>query len=472
MPDLETLLKEAQQKQKDAPPKKFSRGNRPDRFIRDASPAPVSDAQAQASTAIAESAAAKSTIAQTQSSPKTSAAVENATASFAIAEPATASFAAATPAIEKPAQAEPAIASITKEHSATAKDAVVISTSEAGGPKKSTQAEFAIAKSTIAALADKKHGYTRIDNYVFDSLLPQLADAGASIVYLYLWRRTIGFQRISVDLSHQIIADAVGLSKRTVQDAIYKLNEKGLIRTVRAYSTAIPQHFIQKPWATGMENDAIADTAVEASATATAASTYSENRHAAIAEAATNKRNSSNKENKTLSLPEALRERLAALTEAQAEREKKEFFSLSKQFPGEENEIIEALLFLEATGRDLSGQPLRSAIGLLRTNYPQIRNYLREQKSSQGALDARRKFEQDSRAQEHLKAQLEVEEFRSREVAFVSKYPDASAQEAAIEEWAKSAPWIKDKRGVLARQFAINAWASQHEDKTGTPAKL
>ena len=26
------------------------------------------------------------------------------------------------------------------------------------------------------------------------------------------------------------------------------------------------------------------------------------------------------------------------------------------------------------------------------------------------------------------------------------------------------APWIKDKRGVLARQFAINAWGTQQEE--------
>ena len=63
-----------------------------------------------------------------------------------------------------------------------------------------------------------------IDGYVIDSLMRDLVahdkKPSAFLVYLYLWRRTLGEERATVHQSHQQLADATGLSKSAVQAAI------------------------------------------------------------------------------------------------------------------------------------------------------------------------------------------------------------------------------------------------------------
>ena len=69
-----------------------------------------------------------------------------------------------------------------------------------------------------------------LDRYIVDVLLPDLVghDRSAStfLVYLYLWRHSVGRGRPSVEASHQTIASEIGLSKSTVQCAIRRLKRR------------------------------------------------------------------------------------------------------------------------------------------------------------------------------------------------------------------------------------------------------
>lgn len=80
-----------------------------------------------------------------------------------------------------------------------------------------------------------------VDAYVFDSLMRDLVGhdrrASAFIVYLYMWRRTHGGGR-TVVVSHQMVTDGTGLSKRAVQDAVKHLEHRGLLQIKRTSTTS------------------------------------------------------------------------------------------------------------------------------------------------------------------------------------------------------------------------------------------
>jgi len=90
------------------------------------------------------------------------------------------------------------------------------------------------------------------DTYVIDCLLPDLVGhdrrSGALIVYLYLWRHTVGRRRHECQVSHQGIAVDTGLSKSTVQAAIRLLRKRGLIQGTRQTQTSTPRYRVLRPW--------------------------------------------------------------------------------------------------------------------------------------------------------------------------------------------------------------------------------
>ena len=99
---------------------------------------------------------------------------------------------------------------------------------------------------TIAAMRQ-----VRIDAYVFDTLMPDLVlhdrQPSAFLVYLQLWSQAAGRQS-RVQVSHQAMADATGLSKSAVQAAIRTLTRRRLIRGARASTTAVPGYTVLRPW--------------------------------------------------------------------------------------------------------------------------------------------------------------------------------------------------------------------------------
>ena len=79
-----------------------------------------------------------------------------------------------------------------------------------------TMAVIAIASLTVPSIA--------IDSYVLETLLPDLVghdrQPSALLVYLYLWRHTVGRDKSGVQASLQDITSGTGVSKRAVQAAL------------------------------------------------------------------------------------------------------------------------------------------------------------------------------------------------------------------------------------------------------------
>jgi DNA-binding GntR family transcriptional regulator len=97
----------------------------------------------------------------------------------------------------------------------------------------------------------------RVDEYVVDNLLRDLVghdhSAAAFVVYLYLWRRTIGERRKRVRLSHRDLSEETGLSKSAVQHALRILHRRKLVCSTRQHETDTPEHEVTRPWLAGQK---------------------------------------------------------------------------------------------------------------------------------------------------------------------------------------------------------------------------
>jgi len=67
-------------------------------------------------------------------------------------------------------------------------------------------------------------------------------------VYLFLWRQTHGAASAHTQVALVDIAEATGLSKRAVQDALGWLGKRKLIAVARESITAVPVYSVLRPW--------------------------------------------------------------------------------------------------------------------------------------------------------------------------------------------------------------------------------
>ena len=92
----------------------------------------------------------------------------------------------------------------------------------------------------------------RIDPYVVDTLMRDLVahsrSPAAFLVFLQLYRHTYGVGRESVAMSHAVLADLIGISKRSVQVSIEHLIERHFLRRRRVRPTAVPIYTVLTPW--------------------------------------------------------------------------------------------------------------------------------------------------------------------------------------------------------------------------------
>jgi phage replication O-like protein O len=92
----------------------------------------------------------------------------------------------------------------------------------------------------------------KIDPYIIDTLMRDLVahsrSAAAFLVYLQLYRLTHGMGRETVAMSHGVLAELVGISKRSVQTAVAHLVERRLIKKQRSRPTAVPVYAVLTPW--------------------------------------------------------------------------------------------------------------------------------------------------------------------------------------------------------------------------------
>lgn len=93
----------------------------------------------------------------------------------------------------------------------------------------------------------------KTDPYVVDTLMRDLVahsrSSAAFLVYLQLYRHTQGVGRESAAMSHKVLADLIGISKRSVQSALAHLIERRLIRQRKSRPTAVPVYTVLTPWA-------------------------------------------------------------------------------------------------------------------------------------------------------------------------------------------------------------------------------
>lgn len=92
----------------------------------------------------------------------------------------------------------------------------------------------------------------KIDPYIVDTLMRDLVahsrSTAAFLVYLQLYRQTHGMGRESAAMSYAVLADLIGISKRSVQAAVAHLAARRLIRARRARPTAVPVYTVLTPW--------------------------------------------------------------------------------------------------------------------------------------------------------------------------------------------------------------------------------
>jgi DNA-binding GntR family transcriptional regulator len=92
----------------------------------------------------------------------------------------------------------------------------------------------------------------QLDPYVLDTLMRDLVGhdraSSAYLVYLQLLRRTHGSDAPTVTIALLDIAEATGLSKRTVQTALAHLLYRRLITVRRESMTSVPEYTVLRPW--------------------------------------------------------------------------------------------------------------------------------------------------------------------------------------------------------------------------------
>ena len=91
-----------------------------------------------------------------------------------------------------------------------------------------------------------------LDAYVIDTLMPDLVGhdraPSAFVVYLHLWRHSLGAGEPSVRVSLRDIAENTGLSKRGVQEALSVLSRRRLVAIARQSITDVPVYTVKRPW--------------------------------------------------------------------------------------------------------------------------------------------------------------------------------------------------------------------------------
>ena len=91
-----------------------------------------------------------------------------------------------------------------------------------------------------------------VDPYVVDTLMQDLVGhdhrPSAFIVYLFFLRRCAQADGVC-QASLAQIAEATGLSRRAVQDAIAHLRRRKLLRVSAETATAVPEYEVRQPWA-------------------------------------------------------------------------------------------------------------------------------------------------------------------------------------------------------------------------------
>jgi hypothetical protein len=91
-----------------------------------------------------------------------------------------------------------------------------------------------------------------LDRYLADTLMRDLVahsrSASLFLVYFQLYCLTHAKGKTSIPISHSVLAEITGISKRSVQTAIAHLIERRLLRSRKARPTSLPVYTVLTPW--------------------------------------------------------------------------------------------------------------------------------------------------------------------------------------------------------------------------------
>ncbi|HEY4358089.1 MAG TPA: helix-turn-helix domain-containing protein [Acidobacteriaceae bacterium] len=92
-----------------------------------------------------------------------------------------------------------------------------------------------------------------LDSYILDVLMRDLTEhekrPSAFLVYLHIWRQSLGAGHKVVSLSHQEMAEGTGLSRSAVQASVRLLKKRKLLSASSRNATATPVYRVERPWA-------------------------------------------------------------------------------------------------------------------------------------------------------------------------------------------------------------------------------
>ena len=91
----------------------------------------------------------------------------------------------------------------------------------------------------------------KLDDYITDTLMRDLVghDHRPAAFLVYLWMAA-EFERNEgpVAISYQDLAEAIGISRSSVQASISWLTRRQLLSAKKANATAIPRYTVLRPW--------------------------------------------------------------------------------------------------------------------------------------------------------------------------------------------------------------------------------
>ncbi len=91
----------------------------------------------------------------------------------------------------------------------------------------------------------------KLDDYITDVLMRDLVghDHRPAAFLVYLWLAAESERRKTVvEISYQELAEAIGISRSSVQAAVSWLVRRQLLTAKKANATAVPRYTVLRPW--------------------------------------------------------------------------------------------------------------------------------------------------------------------------------------------------------------------------------
>jgi hypothetical protein len=110
-----------------------------------------------------------------------------------------------------------------------------------GFVKNEVTANFQSHRQSISGVCELRKIRKKIyfDSYVFDSLISKINSPSASLLYIYLYRRTIAEGNQTIQISGTVLSEVLGFSSKAVRSAIKFLIELGFLELLPSEKSSI-----------------------------------------------------------------------------------------------------------------------------------------------------------------------------------------------------------------------------------------